>query len=209
LRHAASVSCIHDDPDDDLGHQDKEEASIMALKYIIPVVILAAVAILCAGPAQAGRSVVNLKSNEFTTVIPKDVKLGKIYTVAIDVPNAVKNTELLKAFLEIKADVSSVSVGDYVNDTPVVEVYSLTDDFDGVFNSEILRIQSPVRRNVRVGQDRTIRIDITSIAKEFIADPSTNHGLIVGSLTGSRDGVFNVKSSSGIYARITYYYDNR
>jgi len=66
--------------------------------------------------------------------------------------------------------------------------------------------RSTMRRPVEVGNNRSVRIDVTEAIKRFMDSPSDNHGLVIGSLRGRRDGLFELKSSGGALARITYLY---
>jgi hypothetical protein len=172
--------------------------------------VLAVLTVLAVGfdRAEADRHIVELGSNDVKAVTPLNSELGKFYTVVLEIPAVLNNKELLKAFLEITVDVSARNTGDYVDDTPVLEVYRLTEDFDGVLDTNKIERSSPMRRNIRTGTDRKIRIDVTEAVKAFIANPSLNHGLILGSFTGSRDGLFDIKSSGGTVAKIKYFYVN-
>ena len=51
-------------------------------------------------------------------------------------------------------------------------------------------------------------LDITDIVRSFLADPGSNHGLVVGSLSGSRAGLFTLKEGTiapGVVARVTFH----
>lgn len=178
----------------------------MSLKNLTRL-LMVVVVMIGSEPADAEKREVKLRSADITVVAPEDTSRGDFYVVRIDVPPVAENKELLKAILEFTMDVSAISINDYVNDTPVFEVYASTADFDGRLNTEAFRRPSSMRRNVRDGENRLVKIDVTEVVKAFLAEPSSNHGLIAGSLTGVRDGVFVIKPSGGTYAKITYYYD--
>ena len=60
--------------------------------------------------------------------------------------------------------------------------------------------------------DQQLIVDITDIVAGYLGNPSSNHGIVVGSLTGAQDGSFTLQTgaiASGVAARITYHYDSR
>jgi len=61
---------------------------------------------------------------------------------------------------------------------------------------------STMRRPVAVGDNRSVRIDVTDAVTRFMRNPSENHGLVIGSLRGRRDGLFELKNSGGALARM-------
>jgi hypothetical protein len=161
------------------------------------------------GAVNAERRVVNLASDAIETFEPADSMLGNFYTLRIDVPEGMSDRKLMKAILELTVDVSTVNRTEYVNETPVFEVYILTSTLAGTRDPVKMEQSSPMRRVVRIGNDRTIRIDITGAVKSFLTNPDSNRGLIMGSLTNSRDGLFNIEHPSGNRAKITYFYADR
>lgn len=54
----------------------------------------------------------------------------------------------------------------------------------------------PMSRPVAAGGDRLVKIDITEFVRLIIADPSKNHGLVLGPLTNDKRGIFAVKQDS-------------
>ncbi len=46
----------------------------------------------------------------------------------------------------------------------------------------------------RTKQNRRIRLDVTEIVRYLIDDPDRNHGLVVGSFRGQREGLFEIKT---------------
>jgi hypothetical protein len=172
-------------------------------------VAVAALVLSGVGAVEAERQVVNLASSAIAEFEPADSLLGKFYTLRMDVPEGITSRKLTKAILELTADVSTVNRTDYINETPVFEIYLLNGTFNGTLDPEKIEKSSPMRRVVWVGRDRTIRIDVTDAVKSCLADPASNHGLIMGSLTNVRDGVFDINKSSAASAKITYFYTER
>ena len=88
-------------------------------------------------------------------------------------------------------------------------MYALNKAFSGTINTNDFEPQTlPTIRNVVLGKNRRILVDITDIIKSYIDSPSKNHGLILGSLTGDRDGKFTIRNDvlgSGAPARIIYH----
>ncbi len=182
--------------------------SMAGKKAIVLMIYLVSASVLCR-TALAARCTVALTSADLTAVVPEDTSLGNYYLAAVTVPEILDGKELLRATLELNVDVSAREVADYVNDTPLLEVYTLTDNMGAELQPGKFRTPSPMRRNVRVGTDRHVRIDVTEAVREFIRNPSSNHGLVIGSLTNRREGLFTVRPVGGAAATITYYYVNK
>jgi hypothetical protein len=92
-------------------------------------------------------------------------------------------------------DVSSRASEGLQNETPLFEVYALKSAFSGEVDPDQFQEQDlPTTRPVVVGSGRRVVIDITEAVGCYVADPAGNHGLIVGSLTGARDGLFTIRS---------------
>jgi hypothetical protein len=105
--------------------------------------------------------------------------------------------------------VSARQTGEYVNESPLLEVYILKGELSAELDSDDIRRSSSMRRNVNVGDNKLVRIDVTEAVLFFLANPESNYGLAVGSLSNSRDGLFTLKSNSfpgGGVARIRFHY---
>jgi len=168
--------------------------------------ITTAVVILAAGNSSAERYTVALDATSLRAITPEDESLGKIYLAEIDVPRILEGKELLGAIMEIVVDVDSRTTNELTNQTPMLEVYALTEEFANELDPAILDTNSPSRRTVVIGNARSVKIDIEEVVKGYIADPNSNYGLVLGSLTNARDGLFDLKSNNGRLATITYYY---
>ncbi|MHC4060673.1 MAG: hypothetical protein ACYSR6_03545 [Planctomycetota bacterium] len=163
----------------------------------LAVLISLVLVIASAQIALAERYAVELGANELNAVSPKDTTLGNYYVVKVGVPDVLDGKELFKAILELTVDVAATEVEGCPNETPILEVYALTDEMENELDSSKFKTPTPLRRNIRVGNNRHIRMDITQIVKDYIKNPENNHGLVFGSLSNSRDGLFTVKSSGG------------
>jgi hypothetical protein len=162
--------------------------------------------VVSTGESLAERIAVAVDANSLTTITPQEEGLGNYYLLQIDVPEKLNGKEFLGAFLEFNADVAARSINDYINDTPVLEVYALSEDYGNELDPSKFNTNSLMRRNIRSGNNRSIKIDIKKIVKDVMSNPQNNHGIMIGSLTNSRDGLFTIKSSNGRLATITYYY---
>jgi hypothetical protein len=175
------------------------------LRFLV-IFVIGFVVVGSADETLAEHYTVALGTNDIRTITPQDESLGKFYLVSIDVPTVLEDKDLLGAFLEILVDVDSRPADGVSNEFPMLEVYALTEDFVSELNPSKLTMPSPMRRNVVVGEDRTVKIDIREVVRKYMASPEDNHGLILGSLTNARDGLFELKSSNGRLATLTYYY---
>jgi hypothetical protein len=169
--------------------------------------------VLAAQPAVSQERSITLAANDVATHASLDGSLGAYYTVVFNVPAAPEGARLDHAVLELYLDVSSKARDGYENDTPVLEVYALTGDFDGALDPGHFDLTTRVTRPLLVGEDKHIVVDVTPIIRSFLAAPSTNHGLVIGSLNGMREGDFTLKSGrlpeSGLMRLRVYFEPNR
>ena len=175
------------------------------LKYRT-VLTAAILALSIVGVAHAESHTESLDASDFRTITPEGDSLGSYYLVRIDVPRVLEGKEFLGTILEITVDVDARAIDGIKNQTPMLEVYALTDDLSNELDPSKFRPHSTMRRNVVVGTNRTIKIDIQEAIAKFMSDPESNHGLVLGSLTNTREGLLDVKSVDGRMAKITYYY---
>ena len=127
----------------------------------------------------------------------QDAGVASPYTIlAISIPPEVTAAKLTRAILEFRADVFVQPIDGWVNDTPVVEVYALSSDLTGSYDASKLVQPSAMKRPVSTGENRTVRIDITEAVRYWLANPSKNHGLVLGSFRGAREGSFVVKADA-------------
>jgi hypothetical protein len=170
------------------------------------IVLVAVLLLIVSVESYAEKHIVEIGSDVLTSITPVDESLGNYYVLQLDIPNVLTGKEFLGAFLEFTADVSARSINEYTNDTPVLEVYALSENYNNELDPSKFETPSPMKRNIPIGNNRNVKIDIKEVVKELMSNPNNNHGLVLGSLTNTRDGLFTIKSSNGRLAIITYYY---
>lgn len=176
-------------------------------------VLIAIAAIGWVGTATAIDSykyVMPLGSSEIEAQTPADESLGNYFTVSVALPQAVTNNSIHRAFLEFYADVSAKPINGFVNTFPVVEVFALSNAFSGSLDPDDFDRTTKTARPVATGEKRRVRLDITRIVKKLAKGPSATQTLVVGSLEGSREGVFTMKTNvlpDGALAQIRFYFE--
>lgn len=74
------------------------------------------------------------------------------------------------------------------------------------------RTNVPSMWPVAAGDSRVVRLDITDIVGGWIADPSSNHGLVVGAITDPEVATVSLNTTSlgpDTAFRIRFLYQNR
>lgn len=135
---------------------------------------------------------------------------GSLHVFAIEVPNDVYGKRLDMVVLEFQVDVT-LSESEYPDMTPAIAAYPLVERLLPA-GAPVLSKSYASARNVRAGDAQTILVDITDIVRAWIAKPSSNYGLVVGSFTGPKLGKLDLKRDavgSGKVARLTFFYQNR
>lgn len=114
------------------------------------------------------------------------------YIVEFDLPEIVQTVR--HAWLDLRVDVSSIEVAGFADPAPVFEVYALTRALSGELDVSMFgTTRVPMSRPVAAGTDRLVRIEITEFVQKIRTDPMTNHGIVLGELTGDRRGNFIIK----------------
>lgn len=152
---------------------------------------------------------ISLASDAVTRYTSPDSTLSDCYVVALDVPDAVKAGKLVSAMLEFYGDVSAKPINGWVNETPVIELYGLNRSISEGVDLSVAEEPSAAVKAVRIGEKHRIVLDVTSILRAWLEDPARNHGMILGSLRGGREGVFELRIDElgpGQVARITILY---
>jgi hypothetical protein len=59
--------------------------------------------------------------------------------------------------------------------------------------------------------NQNVRIDITQIVAGWLAAPSGNHGIVIGTLSGPSVGTISLRSTAmnGFALRLTFFYQDR
>jgi len=178
-------------------------------RYNLVASIPVAVALVCVSAVARGQTqVVDLKSSTVKEVQPADSELGTYYVFPVRIPPAPEGARLMGAYLEFYVDASSRLSSDLSGNMATLEVFALKERLTGEVDETKIRPGS-MKRTVTVGQDRRVRLDVGEFVREVLKAPTTNHGLVVGSITGERTGRFVLKAdrvSSGVAARVTLHY---
>jgi len=176
----------------------------------VKIIVLTALFLALAGGVQATKYQVNLGSEGVQKITAEEEGLGPYYVVTFELPSGAQGREIFRAMLEFEMDVSARELLEgYTNESPVVEVFALAQTFGGAFDPEGAERLEEVERNMAVGTGRRVRLDITHFVQDLVNNTRMNHGLVVGSLTGPRDGVFEVKEKDGVRARLTVSYSDK
>jgi hypothetical protein len=135
---------------------------------------------------------------------------GVYYVVNLPVPEEVVgkrlDTVLLEFYVDVEADESIT-----IEYSPAIEVFPLS-EASQVGRSPQFTTSHPTSRPVALGDGQRVMVDITDIVKGWIASPSTNHGLVIGSFSGPKAGTLNVRSDlvgNGKALQATFFYQNR
>lgn len=184
------------------------------LKRIFVLSIVAASCLTCTYPSSAfaAKLSVPLTTANVSTHGSSFETLGDYSTISIDIPEQIQGKDIYGAYLELYLDVGALEYEGQVNNAPSLEVYALKAAFEGSEDASQFGQSSFGPRNVVLGEKKRVLIDITNIIKTYLQNPESNHGLIIGSLTGARDGLFTIKQdviSKDALGQINYYYDNR
>ena len=175
----------------------------------LSTLVLASALILFASPSQASKRTLSIPSTDVETFTPSDETLGKYYTLAFRVPDGIAALELERAVLEFYVDVQAKSREGYTSTAMVIEAYALKADFSGTVDLADFETSYGSTRPVATGDRKRVKLDVTRIVRSYIANPSRNHGLILGSLGGIREGDFTVKTGQfrdGSVAQLHLYY---
>jgi hypothetical protein len=181
-------------------------------RKIVFVLGAALTLLLAVVPTQAKQLVVALGSQHLDVHSPGEQALGDYYTLSLPIPAAVEGAELFGAYLEFYVDVDAREVGEVTSNSPTLDVYALTGEVAQGFDEEDLGTPAMAPGNVMVGSNRRVLRDVTTIVRSYLDESASNHGLILGSLTGERDGLFTLKTgvlSEGVVARLILHYRRR
>jgi hypothetical protein len=180
--------------------------------------LMVLVLVVLAGPAWGRSATVTVPMGDLSA---RNGVRGAYYILNVTIPEDVLGRRLDSALMELVVDVTASSPEDSIS-CPVVGVFPLTgpmgaDGLDsgtgtGREGSSGYAAEVPSVRPVAVGENRTLTLDITSIVKGWIADPTTNHGLVIGTLSGPAIGTISLKSETlgpAAAVRVTYFYQDR
>lgn len=180
----------------------------MFSRYIIRIINITIILLLFALPLYAMSINVDLKNPQVRVLSPELSE--DAYILNIVVPDDVIGKRLDAVLLEFYVDVSLKEDVIY-SQSPVIEIYPLETEYDGVSIPRFIEAPSMVR-NVRVGDGKMVIVNITDIIKHWISNPGSNKGIIIGSLTKSKKGIFNLRTDrygNEIIAKVRYCFQNR
>ena len=121
---------------------------------------------------------------------------GDTFVLDFDLPDVLSNSTIYSAVLELTADVNVRDRSGYRAETALLEVRVLSADFGGATeNASTVGIDTMVR-NIRLGSSRAVMMDITDGIRYYVTDQTPRYGLLVGALSGGRDGVFQFRTAS-------------
>jgi len=149
----------------------------------------------------------------------KSGERGNFYIVSVSIPNDVAGKRLDRVLIEFAVDATPTSLEDSVA-SPAVGVFPLTQTYagegiggaPGIDASPVIESAVPSVRPLMTGENRLVRMDITTIVRGWVANPSSNHGLVIGSLTGPEVGTVTLKDElprSDNAVRVRFFYQNR
>jgi hypothetical protein len=147
---------------------------------------------------------VDIPAVNLTTHASRTLGEGPYYVLSITPPEELRAAR--QAWLELRSDLSVREIEGFNDPTAIFQVFMLKNALEGEPNDEsfdVLRV--PMSRPVAAGTERFVKIDVTEYVQRILADPSDNHGLVLGSVTGDRRGSFQIKSDAfgnGIVARL-------
>jgi len=150
---------------------------------------------LGASSGEAGRTSLYLDAATVTTFTPEDPSLGAYYLLTFSLPPEASHAKWV--YVEFYVDVSAREHQDVNDPTPILDVFALklSEGYGGSLDPaqfETLRV--PMARPVAAGENRRVVIDVSEIVHRRAGEPVGTCALVIGSLTGSRDGLFTIKT---------------
>lgn len=149
---------------------------------------------LLVGAAPARRQLILIRESDATARTEADTTLGRYYTLSYTLPDGISSHAVDLAILELYLDMRAKARENSTNEAPVVDVYALKRAYAGTVGTEDIDAGTHVDRPVALGSRRRVLIDITSIVHAHLDGRIANRGLVVGSLTGQRDGDIQLRT---------------
>jgi hypothetical protein len=181
------------------------KAKIMILGTVIVLSVLAV-------SSDAKKIEVMLQTSNLTTYAAGVEQLGDFYVLEVDVPTWLEGKEIYSASLEFYVDAAVMDTAAMQNDSPRIQVFALKSDLGETLDLSKIDRTGPAVINIPRGNDERVWVDVTDIIRAYVKNPSSNHGLVIGSLTGARDGIFTIKSGHhgpGSIAKLKIHYNKR
>lgn len=166
-------------------------AKNMVLVLVGTLLILA----LGVSPGQAGRTSLYLDAAAVTTFTPEDPGLGAYYLLTFSLPPEAAKAKWV--YVEFYVDVSVREHQDVNNPTPLLDVFALkqSEGYSGSLDpAQFESLRVPMARPLAVGENRRVVIDVTEIVHRRAGESARTCTLVIGSLTGSREGLFTIQT---------------
>ncbi|HET6349757.1 MAG TPA: hypothetical protein VFH88_11805 [Candidatus Krumholzibacteria bacterium] len=129
---------------------------------------------------------------------------GDSYVVTFDLPADLVGKRLDTVLFDFVVDATPTSEAE-AEGSPFVGVYPLTTAATG--SSLQYKTDVPSVRPIVMGQGQKVQLDVTDVVKGWIANPSSNHGLVIGTPAGLDVAAVTLKSGTTLH--VMFYYRNR
>ncbi len=148
-------------------------------------------------------------SDDIAVYPSRSDSLQNVFVLKFALPRELSGKRIDFASIEFYADASLRTQITEGNST-IIEVLPLTQSFTGDGDPKF--VGSRAVRNVVLGTKKRILLDITEVIRDWAANRRENHGLIIGSLRGTKAGVFALRSDAldgQEVVRIKIHFQNR
>ena len=162
---------------------------------------------IAASHVDAKRTVVKVPAQDIVT---GSFERGKYIVVNLPIPEEITGKRLDAVILEFYVDAAPSELID-AEFVPSVEVYPLS-EANRANRSPVYSTAYPTSRPVAIGERQRVQVDIGDIVRGWIAQPSTNFGLIIGSFSGPVIDDVNVRGDvldGGHAIQATFFYQHR
>ena len=166
-------------------------------------------------------TVLTIPPGNLTTYETQAEDRGSFFLLTFQVPAAVSGKAMDAVLLEFYVDAGAfgrradlyenAGPGEpdaFMNDTPTIEIFLPKSNYQGGVDADALDLTSRVAVPVRLGEDRRVVVDVTALVQEIVSGTKPNYGLVLGSITGMREGDFTIRSNrvgSGAVAKLLFY----
>ena len=148
---------------------------------------------------------IDVKRADVQAYRPQSTRLGTYYALKLSTPARLPKETFMDAYLEVYVDATSDVDERATAGLVTFEVFPLKSALTGELSASSLRAAA-MKRTVRVGTSRRVRINIAEYVRYVLDHPTENFGLVLGSLTGQRLGKFTLRQGvlgEGVVARVS------
>lgn len=135
---------------------------------------------------------------------PQD-SLQTLFILKFDMPERLTQLNIDGAYLEFFVDASHKAA--LTDRSVLIEVYPLSSDPNGTGSIDFEKTRAV--RNVNLGTGKRVVMDVTDVIQDWHAGRRQNHGLVIGGLSGAKDGRFVIRADKigrGVAARLRIQY---